>query len=247
METILYIDIETIPAQRADILAEIREAKKAELDEAIAAIKPPGNYKKQESIDQWMAEESPKIAQGLRDAFEEEVDAEYRRTGLDGAFGQVCVIGWAFDDDRVVTLHNHDERGLLSDFSTEMNIAKANPFNTTIVGHNVSAFDLRFLMQRHIINGLKPHPVLSRAAQAKPWEMDKVFDTMVQWSGVGNRIKLDKLCKALNVPTPKGDIDGSKVWDFVKAGRIEEVAAYCCRDVEAVRQVHRLMTFQAAA
>jgi predicted PolB exonuclease-like 3'-5' exonuclease len=52
------------------------------------------------------------------------------------------------------------------------------------------------------------------------------------------------LCLALSIPTPKGDLDGSKVWQYVQDGRHEEVAAYCRRDVEATRQVHRRMTFQ---
>ncbi len=115
-----------------------------------------------------------------------------------------------------------------------------------MVGHNVASFDLRFLVQRYIINGIRPHPVIARAAQAKPWESDKVFDTMVQWAGAGNRISLDKLCLGLGIPSPKGDLDGSKVWEWVQAGRIAEVADYCGRDVEAVQAVYQRMTFAKA-
>ncbi len=243
--TTLYIDIETIPAQRPDVLEEIRATRQAELDQAIAAIKPPGTHKKQETIDEWLTNEAPKIAQGLRDAFEADVDAAYRKTSLDGAFGQVCVIGWALDDDASQTIAGENESALLASFIEALSHDRINAFETCVVGHNVSAFDLRFLTHRHIINGIKPHPIIVRAAQAKPWESDKVFDTMVQWSGVGNRISLDKLCKALGVKSPKGDLDGSKVWDYVKAGRLAEVADYCARDVDATRCVHRLMTFQA--
>jgi len=66
---------------------------------------------------------------------------------------------------------------------------------------------------------------------------------MVQWAGTGGRIKLEKLCKALSVPSPKGGIDGSMVWDFVRNGKIEEVAEYCKRDIVATRKVHQIMTF----
>lgn len=242
--TTIYIDIETIPAQRPDVLEEIRATKKTELDAAIAAIKPPSNYKKQETIDEWVANEAPKIAKGLRDAFDADVEDAYRKTSLDGAFGQVCVIGWALDDNASQTVAGQNEPALLREFSAALSRNKINVFEACVVGHNVSAFDLRFLGHRHIVNGIKPHPVISRAAQAKPWESEKVFDTMVQWSGVGNRISLDKLCKALGVKSPKGELDGSKVWDFVKAGRLQEVAEYCARDVDAARSVHRLMTFQ---
>ena len=114
-----------------------------------------------------------------------------------------------------------------------------------MIGHNVAAFDLRFLMQRHIINGVRPHVVIGRAAQAKPWEQDKVFDTLIQWAGNGAKAggSLDKLCKAMSISSPKDGIDGSMVWDFVRDGRIDEVAEYCARDVAATRTLHRRMTF----
>jgi hypothetical protein len=245
----ITIDIETVPAQRPDIIAEIRESKQAELDASIAAIKPPGNYKKQETIDQWLAEEAPKIAQGLRDAFNSDVDAAYRKTGLDGAFGQVCVVGVAFDDEDPVLCWRSDwenEQGILQDFGNLMTDRVNNVFNTLVIGHNVSAFDLRFLAQRHIINGFQPHQSITRAARAKPWEDEKVFDTMVQWAGTGNRVSLDKLCKALGIQSPKGDITGATVWDAVQAGRIADVAKYCSGDVVATRQVYKRMTYQSA-
>lgn len=243
--TNLYIDIETIPAQRPEVLAEIKATKEAELAESIAAVKPPGTYKKQETIDEWVKTEQPKVIQALRDACEADIDATYRKTSFDGAFGNVCVIGWVFDDDEPRTVSNIlDEKDLLLEFRAEIGATKFNLFESCVIGHNVAAFDLRFLMQRHIVHGVKPHPVIVRGAQAKPWESDKVFDTMIQWAGVGNRVSLDKLCKALKIPTPKGEIDGSKVWDFVQQGRLDEVAAYCRRDVEATRLAHKAMTFQ---
>lgn len=70
---------------------------------------------------------------------------------------------------------------------------------------------------------------------------------MTAWAGWGGRVALDRLCAALGLPE-KGseigeDIDGAKVWDFVRAGRIEEVAAYCRADVERVRAIHQRLTF----
>lgn len=242
----ITIDIETLPSQRPDVLEEIRASKQAELDYNLASIAPPGNYKKQETIDVWMADEAPKVAKALTAAFDADVDAAYRKTGLDGSFGQICVIGWACNDaDSQAVFSQDDERHVLKSFQALLasQIRRTDELLTCVVGHNVSAFDLRFITQRSIINGFKPHPVIARAAMAKPWETDKVFDTMVQWAGVGNRVKLDKLCKALSIATPKGDIDGSKVWDFVQAGKIAEVAEYCKRDVKATREVYYRMNY----
>ena len=250
----LYLDLETLPAQRPDVLEEIRAAEAEALTAALLAVKPPGNYKKQETIDEWMATEAPKMKQALIDASAANVDAAYRKTGLDGTFGQICVIGWALNDGDVNTIWNHDwagsERELLESFGCAL--TDAIPSNmermTCVVGHNVAGFDLRYLAQRSIVNNVRPHRVIAAAAQAKPWELDRVYDTMVQWGGTGAKPggSLDKLCRALSIPTPKGDITGATVWDAVQAGRIAEVAAYCARDVSAVRAIHRRMTFQTA-
>jgi hypothetical protein len=247
----LYIDLETVPAQRPDVLEELRAAEAESLTAALAAVKPPGNYKKQETIDEWMATEAPKVKQALIDASTANVDAAYRKTGLDGTFGQICVIGWALNDEPASTIWSHDwansERELLEAFGCALTDAiPANMERTTcVIGHNVVGFDLRYLTQRSIVNNVRPHRVIAAAAQAKPWELERVYDTMVQWGGTGAKPggSLDKLCRALSVPTPKGDITGATVWDAVQAGRIADVAAYCARDVEAVRAVHRRMTF----
>jgi len=129
----------------------------------------------------------------------------------------------------------------LTDWLNE-NINNREILTTSIVGHNVAAFDLRFLIQRHIVNGIKPHQLIRLAAEAKPWEKEKVYDTMLQFAGVGNRISLDKLCTALGLPG-KGDISGADVWPMVQAGKLEDVAEYCKDDVRKTRDVFKRMTF----
>lgn len=252
MQDHLYLDLETIPSQRPDVLAEIREGKQSQLAADIEAIRAPGNYKDAEKIATWLSNEGQQKAQALREAFDADVDSAYRKTGLDGAYGQVCVIGFAVDDAKPQTVWAPDwerpdsERELLEDFYIALGdlISPSCERSIAVVGHNVASFDLRFMVQRSIVKSLRPHGVIARASQAKPWETDKVFDTMVQWAGVGNRISLDKLCKALGITSPKGDITGATVWDAVKAGRIAEVANYCDGDVVATREVHRRLTFQ---
>jgi 3'-5' exonuclease len=227
----LFIDIETIPAQRPDVMEEIK-----------ASIKAPGQFKKPESIAEWLRTEGPSA-----------VEDAYRKTGLDGAYGQICVVGLAVNDFDPVAICELDwedpgaERRILETLGCQLTdlIAPNGTFTTCVIGHNVSAFDLRFLLQRSIVNGIRPHATLARAAQAKPWEGDKVFDTMVQWTGSASvRINLDKLCKALSIPTPKDGITGAMVWDAVRDGRIDEVAAYCLKDVTATREAYKRMTFQ---
>ena len=226
----LFIDIETIPGQRADLR-----------DLIASTVTHPGNISKAETIAKWNEEQRPAA-----------VEEAISRTSLDGAFGQVCVISAAIDDAEPVILMESfwddpaAEKLLLESLRDWMDgaIEPNEVMGISVVGHNVSAFDLRFLIQRSIINGVRPHPVLARAAQAKPWETEKVFDTMVQWAGVGNRISMDKLCMVLGIPG-KGEITGADVWPLVKAGRIAEVATYCADDVRRTRAIFRRMAYSA--
>ena len=232
------LDIETIPGQAAAVL----EALRADAEAEKAECRAPGNYKDPEKIAANIAEQHAAIDAAVME--------KWRKTSFDGAYGQIAVVSFAIDGGEPVKVYRDDwqapgaETGLLEELRDTMH-ERLNPkteLAAQIIGHNVSAFDLRFLVQRSIILGVKPHPVLARAAACKPWETDRVFDTMVQWAGVGNRISLDKLCKALGLPG-KGEIDGSKVWDYVRDGRIAEVADYCADDVRKVWAVYQRMTF----
>ncbi len=222
MNTTIILDIETIPASDPAIRDYIAKT-----------VKHPGTIKLPSSIEKWNENERPA-------AIEEAVS----KTGLDGAFGQVCCIGYdLLNDGNPETIYGLDEATVLDCFNDALNSIPPSMWSAVvIVGHNVSAFDLRFLLQRYIVNGIKPHPIINSAANAKAWD-DKVYDTMTKFAGFGNRISLEKLCTALGVPTPKDCMDGSMVGKYVADGRIEEVAAYCKKDVAATRAVYRLMTF----
>ena len=114
----------------------------------------------------------------------------------------------------------------------------------TFIGHNIIGFDLRFIHQRSVMLGIKPPSFIP--FKAKPWDTT-VFDTMTEWAGVGNRVSLAKLCKVFGLDA-KGseigeEIDGSKVWDFVQAGRIADVAKYCKGDVDRTRKIYKRLNF----
>jgi hypothetical protein len=238
--TALYLDIETIPTQRQDVCDYLEESLRDDLSAQLEAVCAPSNYKDAEKIAEYCANKRASLQSEFMTKLREKIDG----TGLDGAFGQVFCIGWALDNDGPTTSYGMSERVVLEQFGKSLRIAASEQHTTTVIGHNVSSFDLRFLTQRFIVNGIRPPFVIARAAQAKPWEVDRVFDTMVQWAGVGGRISLDRLCLALSLPSPKGEIDGSKVWQYVQDGKHDEVARYCERDVETARLVHRRMTFQ---
>lgn len=266
----LYLDIETIPAQHPDVRAEIWQPhidfyakRRVDLEEELAQIRPPSNYKDQAKIDEWNKVERPKKEAVLKasiEALSAECDAKcdeaWRKTSLDGALGQIVVIGNAFDDAKPITFYEKKdfltlaaEARVLREFYQSLEIVPAQERHLICwVGHNVLDFDLRFLYQRSVVHGIKPPAWIP--FDSKPWG-DRVFDTMLAWAGPRGRVGQDKVCRVLGIDA-KGselgdEIDGSKVWDFVKAGRIDDVATYNAGDVHRARELHRRLTFAEAA
>ena len=216
----IILDIETLPCDDPALLAEIS-----------AGIKPPKTHKKAETIAAWEDYEKPAaIAEAIS------------RTGLDGTYGRICCIGWAIDDGPVDSIIGGEVdviRHFLSvaDASAVVEHYAAPVKTHTIIGHNVSNFDLRFLWQRAVIHGIqRPKSI---PWNAKPWELQ---DTMLMWNpDREKRISLDRLCKVLGVKTSKGDLDGSKIAQAWLDGRLDEIATYCMADVEATRECWRKM------
>lgn len=236
----VYFDIETIPVQDPELIAEMRVELKAELDEALDCIRAPSNYKDEAKIREYV---NAKHAELLA-AHEGKVQDAILKTSFDGGLGQVCVIGWAIEDDAPMSRHvgnltPSDERVVLQHFFASLDNLYSPTNRITLIGHNVIGFDIRFVWQRAMVLGVKPPFWMPR--DPKPWG-DTTFDTMLAWSGLKQGGSMDKLCRIFGIPG-KGDMDGSKVWPMVQEGRIAEVAEYCRGDVERTRALHRRMTF----
>lgn len=226
----IILDIETIPSQKPGARHDAR-----------AAVKPPGTLKKAESIAAWWQTEAGTAA----------YDA-YRKQSLDGGLAGEIVsiaIAAAHDDaDEGWSLCRTPEQteahllGAFADAVVKRMDAGARagldgynwPTDPFFVAHNAN-FDLGFLWRRCIVNGVVlPFKLPSPAARA-----GKDFGcTMLAWAGFGNRVSLDALCRALDVPSPKdGGIDGAGVYDAWLAGRHAEIAEYNLRDVLATKAV----------
>jgi len=108
------------------------------------------------------------------------------------------------------------------------------------VGHNILDFDMRFIYQRSVIHNIKP----SRDIPFTRFRNAPIYDTMQEWSKWGREhTSLDNLSKALGIPSPKENLDGSKVYPYYRAGKLPEIVEYCKRDVESVRAVYKRLTF----
>ena len=238
----VYFDIETIPLQDIDLKADLFNEHCAKLPELLAEVKAPGNYKDAAKIAEYVSAERAKIEAGHDAAF----DDWWLKTSLDGAYGQICCIGFAIDDGptQAIAQDKHtksSEKESLEIFFSQLTNLYSPTDHFRFIGHNSNAFDIPFIWKRCIILGVKPPIWFPR--DPKPWS-ETTFDTMIAWNSAQPRQggSMERICKVLGIPG-KGDMDGSKVWPAVRDGRIDEVASYCMDDVRRTREMHRRMEF----
>lgn len=221
----IYFDIETIPAQSDNIKNYVQ-----------SNLSAPANYKKPEAINAWI---------------EDNKDIVYRKTALNGGFGQIVCVGYAINDGDVKTIYFNDwassEKEILQSFFNDLIECYRPSADITphFIGHNIENFDLRFIYQRAIVLGIKPPSFLP--LNSKSCNNMYIFDTMSEWAGKRNYVSLNEVCLSLGIPTKGDEIDGSKVWDFVQEDRVKEVAEYCASDVDKVRAIYKRLTFQDVA
>lgn len=220
----LFLDIETIPTEDQAVIADLG-----------SGISAPGNYKNPESIAKWEKENKQAL-----------VEEQVKKTAFDAAYGSICCIGYAWEGNDPITLtvkRMEDEAGLLCEFMDDV-LDKTRRVETRleVVGHNVP-WDLRFIYQRCIIHDIRPPHSLMACIHAKPWA-ESIRDTMLMWNPERDRrISLEKLCRVLGVPSSKGEMDGSKVYEAYKAGEWTKIAKYCADDVLATRKVFYRLSF----
>jgi hypothetical protein len=211
----LYLDIETIPADDAQCEA-LRYLYERKLE-------------KQRKKNTGKNGEMNGAAFGVVEDFEQFLLS----TSFDGAFGRILCIGYAVDDGPTGAFFG-DEREILTQFWELARDA------SLFVGHNVMEFDLRFIYQRSVVCNVRPSVNLPFAR----YRNNPIYDTMKEWVKWSNtNVGLEHLALALGIPTPKEGIDGSQVFDFYQAGKLDVIVAYCKRDVETTRAVYKRMTF----
>jgi len=204
--TILYIDTETIPAQRPDVVA-------------------------------WMAARA--LAKGESP---EDSAKTYRASSLSPVLGELAVVSMAIGDNEPITYARDmasptGERDLVVRVCQDLVDIYEEDRIHRIVAHN-AAFDRTVLRTRAMVHGVRlPYGV--HALNLKPWDSPWWCTQEALRADYKGAASLDAACVAFGVPLLKGDIDGSKVWDAICAGRIDEVAAYCADDVRRVRAVYQ--------
>jgi len=221
----IYIDIETLPTDNEKIRERIA-----------ATIKAPGNYKKPESIKQWMDEN-----------FQTEFQAAVQKTALDGTWGKIVCIGWAVDDGPVNVTIGDGEFEVLTRWADGLAIEidrihgkssedYGRPWWTRAqwIGHNIQDFDIRFLWQRLRIHRLQLNFPLPMERYPKgPY----IYDTMKEWSGYGKYVKQTDLELAFGIERNDPLASGADV----ATASLADIVAHCEEDVRCLRLIHKVM------
>ena len=183
----------------------------------------------------------------MRSLPENTAASEYypQRAGIMAEFAKVVCISIGYfkkDKDqyqfRVKSIFDHDEGILLRVFISTVNQLEAVHNRWSFAGHNIKEFDIPFLCRRLLINDLAV-PTYLDFQNMKPWETNMV-DTFQYWrfGDYKHYTSLKLLAAALNVPSPKDDIDGSMVGDvYWKEDNLARIATYCQKDVVTVANI----------
>lgn len=213
IEHILFLDIETVPEEKAFI--ELSEEKK----------KLWGEKSKYQRKEEFTPEEF------------------YDRAGIWAEFGKIICISvgyFKFKNDirsfRVTTFQGSEDK-LLKDFSNLLESHFYKPHHL-LCAHNGKEFDFPYIARRMIINDICI-PVKLDLFGKKPWEVPHL-DTLELWKFGDHKhyTSLKLLTNVLGIPSPKEDIDGADVRNvyYIDHG-LGRIINYCERDVVAIAQV----------
>jgi 3'-5' exonuclease len=171
----------------------------------------------------------------------------FSRAGIYAEFGKVICISVGFFHEektsgklqlRVKSYAGKEEAKVLEGFIELLNLYYNKPDRHSIAGHNIKEFDVPYMCRRMLVNGLIL-PRLLDISGKKPWET-KFVDTMELWK-FGDRknfTSLQLLAALFDIPTPKDDIDGSKVGTvYWHQDDLDRIVQYCQKDVLTVAQL----------
>jgi uncharacterized protein YprB with RNaseH-like and TPR domain len=168
----------------------------------------------------------------------------YPRAGIYAEFGKIVCIGIGVlrrgldgFQLRVKSIHGDDEKQVLEEFAQLLN-RNFNGMPYLLCAHNGKEFDFPFLARRMMVNGITLPKLLDMSGK-KPWEIPHI-DTMELWKfgDFKSFTSLNLLAHLFGIPTPKDDIDGSRVWSvYWQDHDLDRIARYCIKDVVTLTQI----------
>ncbi len=159
----------------------------------------------------WQDENAPETLPSAEEVWKQ-------KASLYAEFGKVVSIsmgrmsGGKF---KIRTYTSRHEKTLLENFTASLmkGVDPHKPVPVIMCAHNGKEFDFPFLFRRYIINSL-PIPDCLEVYGKKTWDIPHI-DTMEIWSHMQWKYKcsLNVLAHILGIPSPKTEMDGSKVAD----------------------------------
>ena len=220
------LDIETIPR---DLRGEPRKIQEYVWERALRREADAGI---EVGLDDYLAAADDPALAAVRDRVD-------RYMTLRPEFGHVVCIGMGHDargrgdlETKAVTSRGvAEERRILEAF---WDVVKARR-DWCFITYNGLAFDLPFLLRRSIYLGVTP----TTGLPLRPFALDSHFDVMrvlSNWER-GDAVRLDIVAELLGLSKSPPGMDGSQVLGLWRAGRVEEIEAYCLGDVRLVYEV----------
>lgn len=108
-----------------------------------------------------------------------------------------------------------------------------------VVTYNGRGFDVPFTYVRSALHGIRPSRNLlsNRFSLSEHCDLAEVLNF---FGAAQERFSLDYWCRRFGITSPKQEgLDGARVGAYYRAGRLEEIAEYCLRDVDATAQLYR--------
>jgi predicted PolB exonuclease-like 3'-5' exonuclease len=176
------------------------------------------------------------------------LEESYSRAGIYAEFGKIICVSFGImvkeGKDyvfRIKSIAEENEYLLLNKVCKLFNNLSD---DTLLCAHNGKEFDYPYLCRRMLINEIQI-PELLEIRNKKPWEI-KHLDTLELWKfgDYKNFTSLDLLAECFGLPTSKGEMDGSKVYEtFYFEKNLEKITKYCEQDVLLLANVFMKMNY----
>ena len=175
----------------------------------------------------------------------ETIPDSYGRAGLYAEFGKIiCIVVGFFEKDtfQLRSFHGDDEKKLLIDFSDFLSkfMQHRNVPNIQLCAHNGKEFDYPYIARRMLITKV-PIPEILDNSGKKPWETHRLLDTLELWKFGDYKAfsSLNLLAYIFGLPSPKQELDGSKVGTtYWQKHDLESIVKYCRADVVTLANVY---------
>jgi predicted PolB exonuclease-like 3'-5' exonuclease len=216
----IVVDIETVPLA-ASMLTRYPEDRR----------NPPANYKSDEAIAKWRANDRIEWQDGLA-----------KECSLNPRLGRVLCIGMKLDDEPTVVhmaKSEEDEDEVLRAFWKTVELSEGE-----VITWN-GAWDLRFIVIRSVIRGI-PFTEHVAGYTTRLWFRKYTYAphtdckaVLTNWDQPRSGEGLNEWCAAFGLPAKTDGITGADVYQMYLDGKWDQLAEYNKGDVDATYGIYK--------